>query len=222
MAKEFGNALLKTKCNVSAKFLKFDNTLKCIEFPDDISFDCKDGDFATCAYVGMYKHPAGEKFQAVHPDNHLEMLNADYILDIVTPLGDWKIDHVRIFLREDDLISDALASAHKLVINATGIGLDLVTYIVNCLLYIESGDPDLRHLRPMPKPSNAKKIKQWRREGGEEITCDVTWVGFDYKKERQYHIDSTWVDRYLRWQMCGPGRSELRPVWVKEHTRHYK
>jgi hypothetical protein len=51
IANEFGKVLAKADCKVSLDYLPFDNTIRCIEFPDDIMFDLKDGDWGRCAYV---------------------------------------------------------------------------------------------------------------------------------------------------------------------------
>lgn len=95
--------------------------------------------------------------------------------------------------------------------------------VINTVLYIHSQDPDLRKLRPEKELSHTQR-KRLREVGGDTVDCSVpvVLVSWDYKQKRGIHVDSTWVDTHPRWQRCGPGNSQIKLVWVKEHERRYK
>lgn len=228
LARDFGQALSKVRCNIPPKYLRFDNEIYCIEFPDDLEFDIGDGDFARCAYVGMYT-----RNDAMIWPSKANGDTGKWVMDITVPLyrengmlgGN---DNVRLYLSADDDLHEVLRVAQGQISlgGRTGMSHELLTYIVNSLLYINSGEPDLRHLRPTPKPRHRdhkkalKLIEAWRHGGG-DVFCPMTLVGFDYKKPRVYTAGEGLVVGHWRWQPCGPGRAVVRLTWVREHTRTY-
>lgn len=213
IAEDFGHALLKAETKVLLKYLKFDETIRCLEFPKSLAFDMGDGDSCTCVYVGLF----GGTFEN-RPCKVIEIV-CPLVLADGTKRGH---DNIRLVITSDGAILDAtvndtfevLASKGRI----TGISREMVAFIIKCLLYLHSGDPDLRHLRPEPKPRNAKALKKWRRTNVEH---PVILVGFDYKKPKAYSAGEVFVDTHLRWQPYGPGYSQVKLIWVKEHTRHY-
>lgn len=217
IASEFGSVLKRVTSKVAADYLPFDNVIRCIEFPDGISFDMRDGDTAHSCYI-----------MACKPD-HPEKTTVEYkrIIDLTAPLYNKSgmpiaQDNLRILLTDDDTLESAIERALDRTdsLNPTGFTAEFVQYILKCLLYINSGDPDLREFKPAPKPKNAKAIKRWRREN--LATVPIILVGFDYKKPRQFASGESFVNTHERWQPYGPGKSLVKLIWVKEHTRHYK
>jgi len=90
-------------------------------------------------------------------------------------------------------------------------------FLAKIILYIDSGNPDLRFLK---KP-NQSKYKQ-RKKNDDTTISDCYLVGYNWKKDILYNQDSTEVKAHLRWQPCGKGRSQVKLVIVRAHTRTYK
>lgn len=95
-------------------------------------------------------------------------------------------------------------------------------FAFNCLLYLESGDPDLRvqKFKSMLESSNGSRAE--RRFGSRKISYAGVLIGFDYKKLKMYNVDTTEVQGHFRWQPYGEGRNKLKLIWIEPHTREYK
>lgn len=227
IAKEFGEALKEVRCNVPPRYLNFDNRIHCIEFPDGMTFDMADGDHAQCAYVGMYR--ASEAVPII-----CDEISYPLMMYLTVPL--WRYsetgepfvcgqDNLKLYFENGDASIEASLEQSIAWVRAegkTGFSIELLAYIVNCLLYINSGEPDLRHLKPEPKPKNAKAIKKWRKSPGADLPLPITLVGFDYKKPKEFRVGEAFRRAHKRWQPCGPRRETLKLVWVREHTMHFK
>ena len=100
--------------------------------------------------------------------------------------------------------------------------LPVVRAVVNAVIYLHSRDPEILGLRPLHELSH-KKRRAYRKTGQPENHCTVplTLVNWDYHG-RVWLKDETSVQAHMRWQPCGPQRSEVRLVWVREHLRRYK
>jgi len=222
IASEFGRVLEKADCAVPVDYLPFNGKVICIEFPDDVAFNMKDGDFGRCAYVSCDQRAEGFSLPGI-----LDPFTRR--IDITVPL--WRDDNkfcdgyvgednFRVFFKEGDTLETATQRSHENIGRPTGFTLEIIKYILKCVLYIHSGDPDLREFRPEPRPHNQKRLKRWRRENLCKIP--LTLVGFDYKKPKEFSVGSTFVDTHLRWQPYGPQRSQVKLIWVRPHERHYK
>lgn len=97
---------------------------------------------------------------------------------------------------------------------------DLVAAAVNTAVYVNSRDPEIEELKPLRMYSKQalSSLGQARREN--LCTLPVKLVNWSYY--RHFNVDSTSVSAHLRWQPCGPGRRDVKLVWVKEHTRNYR
>ncbi len=97
----------------------------------------------------------------------------------------------------------------------------LVDPIIRCLIYLCSGQPDLREFRNEIKyqsPTSRTPIKAHK-----ELTEEVIYrVGFNWMKDPIYKTDAWSVKPYLRYQPCGPGLTQYRLIMVREHMRHRK
>jgi hypothetical protein len=92
---------------------------------------------------------------------------------------------------------------------------------INALLYIHSLDPELHKLAPIGSLTKSQ-LKRARETGSvTDCTVPVTLVNHRYKKGVQYSVDHTWVDTFLRIQRCGPGLTQYKFVWVREHERRF-
>lgn len=95
--------------------------------------------------------------------------------------------------------------------------------VLNCVMYVHSSEPDVRRVPPADSLTN-RQIAQVRERTGIKNGCSVhlTFLNWTYAKQRVYSTDSTWVNSFPRWQPCGPGLSQVKLIWVKEHPRHFK
>jgi len=94
----------------------------------------------------------------------------------------------------------------------------IVGFALKCLLYVSSGDPDL-------KDESCKKIltenpKKIRRHIKNECMIDAVSVGYGMHKRHFKSSESEVVGHY-RWQPYGPGRTQVKLIWIDEHIRKY-
>ena len=99
----------------------------------------------------------------------------------------------------------------------------LNTFLLNAHLYSESEDAVIDALKPAPRksPKGPFKNKYFKYKGENQFPLPVKRLYWDYKG-KEYSKESTTVDTHLRWQPCGPQKSQVKLIWVKEHTRSYK
>lgn len=97
----------------------------------------------------------------------------------------------------------------------------LIKYVINCLLYINSGDPDLRHLKVKP-PHKSRDGKWYAKRELTFAASPTVLVGFNWKKANVRHADETVVKAHPRWQPCGKNRENVKLILVKEHVRNFK
>jgi len=221
LASDFGWALRKADCKVSMSYIPFDNEVRCIEFPDDMALDMGDGDFAHNCYVGVFAPREGVDYVAKDEiyKKRIELTAPLYGADGVEK-GQ---DNIRIFIKDDDTIESAVERSLAQCERRSGFMRETIEFILKCVLYINSGDPDLRHLKPTPKPpadAKRKHHRRWAREN--ECPVPVTLLGFGYKKPREFSKDTAFVNTHMRWQPYGPNRSKIKLIWVKEHERQLK
>jgi len=219
IAREFGDVLFRADCKVSIDYIPFDNIVRCIEFPDDKLFDMKNGDYAQTAYIAAFK--SQDKIW-LSPEGQ----NFNKRIDIIVPLhnenqpdGQMGHDQIKLLFLDDETLEQAIERSIKNTTSPTGFSRDLVEFLLKCILYIHSGDPDLREYKPMRRPHSPKKQRQWLRENLSPIP--ITLVGFEYKKPRVMNAEEAFVETHLRWQPFGPNRSKVKLIWVKEHIRRY-
>ena len=97
-----------------------------------------------------------------------------------------------------------------------------IQYLINCLLYLQSGDPDIRHM----KGENPRKYKINSRDSFFEkrqkqvlsqdaVFNDYELVGWNYKK--QYNVAGHW-----RYQACGPKWSQHKLIFIESFKKGKK
>lgn len=101
----------------------------------------------------------------------------------------------------------------------SAISQEGLSYILKCFLYVHSGDPDLRELKPdsMSRSERRKAEKTYDTE----LSCPQTLVSWHWKKPIIYKVGETYVVSFPRWQPYGKGRALIKLIWVREHVRHY-
>jgi hypothetical protein len=96
------------------------------------------------------------------------------------------------------------------------------SFVASCLLYLQSGDPDIRHM----KGENPRKYKINSRDSFFEkrqkqvlsqdaVFNDYELVGWNYKK--QYNVAGHW-----RYQACGPKWSQHKLIFIESFKKGKK
>lgn len=98
--------------------------------------------------------------------------------------------------------------------------------ILNAAIYTKSQDPDIRMLEPLYVMNKRKAEKARKKLDGPEPvnTCSlpISILNWNYHEERSYSKESTWVASHPRWQRCGEALKDVRLIFVKGHSRHFK
>jgi hypothetical protein len=219
IAENFGEHLYLTNLDVQAKFLP-KKLICCIEFPDSIRFKIPDLEdtYVQCVYVFL------DSFSVTHEAMPCMRIYLPHF-DAKGKLTDYRIDHgvelgsIR-WANENEKLSDVVKRYQQTSTVPTIEGL--VEYIVKCVLYINSGDPDLREYKAPKPPSKIKKARKFYKDHENQSLVDMTLVGYNFKKEILYNTDETIVRGFFRWQHYGPQNSLLKYIWIDEHPRVYK
>jgi len=93
--------------------------------------------------------------------------------------------------------------------------------VVNLLVYLNSGQPDIRDFR---------NTIRYRGQGGltpvnkdrDLSQLPLKLLGFSWKKENLKLSEGWTVGSHLRWQRCGPKLSEVRLITVKGHQKKWR
>jgi len=119
----------------------------------------------------------------------------------------------------DDLFKDAWEKCANEIFKVTGDG---ISFVASCLLYIQSGDPDIRHMKgenPQKYKLNAKDSffeKRKKQEGVKDaIFNDYEIVGWNYKKK--YNVAGHW-----RYQAYGPKWSQHKLIFIESFEKGNK
>jgi hypothetical protein len=145
---------------------------------------------------------------------------------------DWTFSQINVPLL-NETAEDLLASVHRegnfsiktnVPSEAIPFRAALLTTVINAVLYLHSQDPEILKLRPIAEFTHSKRPEYKAKSGGNvnECTVPITLLNWSYGQGRQFSVDSTNVQTHLRWQPCGPEFSQVKLIWVKEHTRQYK
>ena len=115
----------------------------------------------------------------------------------------------------DDLFKDAWEKCAR-------AGVAESNFLASCLLYIQSGDPDIRHMKgenPKKYKINAKDSFFEKRQkqvlSQDAIFNDYELVGWNYKK--QYNVAGHW-----RYQACGPKWSQHKLIFIESFKKGKK
>ena len=97
-----------------------------------------------------------------------------------------------------------------------------IQYLINCLLYLQSGDPDIRHMKgenPRKYKINSKDSFFEKRQkqvlSQDAVFNDYELVGWNYKK--QYNVAGHW-----RYQACGPKWSQHKLIFIESFKKGKK
>jgi len=191
----------------------------CIEFPDDLMFKGRHGEFWRTCLVNVGGGCDGSDAGVVEMDPRFQSLE-NLSLSLTLPDYDRNgrnqfVNTYMHFRLNKPTIEECLLQIEGKV---TGI-TEVFNYVVKCLLYIKSGEPDLKQENGYYTPT--KKHKKIRRQNENFCRFDVTNVGYGFHG-RVWHVDSTQVTGHFRWQPYGPERQQIKLIWIEEHVRNFK
>ena len=223
IADKFGSHLDKTKLDLPTSIIPYeDGKYHFIEFPHQFH-DEKTDDYHHNVIVYM-----GVKLELDLPGLEkpiiLTLRGCDKGLVFIFP--DYNKDkspkNTQTFLRLDPTADSTIEKIieHHIThgLNSTEHLKRLVAFTLKCLLYINSGDPDLENENH--KPISTKNPKKQRRHIKNERLVDIIKVGYGMHK-RHFYVDGGDVVGHYRWQPYGPGRTQVKLIWINEHTRKY-
>jgi len=223
IAKDFSEALADASLDISCKYIPKQNSSFNIQFHKEIVlaslFGEEDVAYRNC-YVTIedcdteYDKKKGyiKRVMLVFP---VYMHGEDYYSTY---------DFVNLVFKDDNQkVTEALIDSANILENRklTESGEGIIKYITNIILYLNSGDPDLRELKKPNIPKITKNIKKFQKKNKHKPLLDIIEVGFNYMKGINYRVSSTEVRGHFRWQPCGSERSQVKLIWVKEHTRNF-
>ena len=103
-----------------------------------------------------------------------------------------------------------------------GTGATHTGFVASCLLYLQSGDPDIRHMKgenPRKYKINSKDSFFEKRQkqvlSQDAVFNDYELVGWNYKK--QYNVAGHW-----RYQACGPKWSQHKLIFIESFKKGKK
>lgn len=129
-------------------------------------------------------------------------------------LNDWSIKELLEMYRQDQFQSHQSKSLFKAIFLS--------------ILYISSGDPDLRILKPSfgLSPSQKKglinKGVNLEEDYSDDLSNDVFLVSWSWKKDPLYTKEEWEVRPHFRAQRFGTGRQQVKVIWIAPHLAHRK
>lgn len=222
---DFAHALKLAPVNVPAKHIDFNDRRMYVELPESL------GILPVGHYPGFYVECCKITDAYKAAVNHSDLNDKAYSIQIRFPHdsnpvgpGSHPCALITISLAENENISETIFKRLNQDPNLEPFWKQYSTaafeYIAKILLYINSGDPDLRHLQPVKQARGLRAFKR-RRKNEHGYLMPVTLVGFNYKKPALYSKSETLVSTHPRWQPCGKNREQIKLIWVREHVRHY-
>lgn len=224
IARNFGQHLNKTKLDVPTKLMpvKVGKTYM-LEFPENIVFFGPDGEvYHNCIVAfGFYEDKAMSKQEFKMVDPSEVPPNVGFTLQICAPDVGGK-EMVASISVMDIASQDSIQKSIDLFVERYGkmhFPHEMVSYIAKCILYIESGEPDLHPEGRMAETRNHKKQRALQHK--DLYPFPIIRVGYGFHN-REYHVDSALVSGHFRWQPYGPQLSQVKLIWIDEHTRNYR
>lgn len=231
IAAEFGAELNRTKLDLPVKHSPRAPEAICIEFPDGVVFDVpSDEGPRQVSSVFLFSLDGEDAEPGLVVSYHLFIPMLMPGTTLIThcqhyweSLGSLATTIDESFAKGEDE-STARPRAKQDEVAFQAMTHRILVYALKCLLYINSGQPDLRAYRPPPPPltQNPKKLRRWEKENADTAMIPMTFVGYDWKKPRVFGVESTVVTGHFRWQPYGPGRAQVKLIWIDQHERHYE
>jgi len=202
IAREFGMHLHDTKLDIPVSVVPDIFRSYLFEFP--LAFRGSSGERYTGAIVHLGKNVDGRKAIMM---NSMED----------KPDEGYPTTHFCLNLKTDGTISDSLKEFDATVKDKQRYMPDaMIHYVIKCILYVESGEPDLKkegHLSTSKKKRKVFSIN--------ELPYPVVLVGYSFHN-RTYHVDQFKRSGHFRWQPYGEGRTKVKLIWIDEQIINRK
>lgn len=223
ISEKFGFHLQKAKINIPCTVIPFEPYKQYwIEFPDNVNFQSVDKTvcfkFAilTCFY--NFEDPSLKRIFILSFDTNKE---TNYFTGENTEL----VFNLNPDKTLQELIDEVKHNEGSISLT-NGIPEDMAEYCVKCLMYIESGEPDLTmNQAVIAKSKQPHKIKNHYRHYS---PFDFVTVGYGFH-EKMHHTDSWEVSGHFRWQRYGKENLLVKLIWIdafergwKESNEHFK
>ena len=208
IASLFGNHLAKTKLNLPMSVLPDREGQKyCFEFPDDIRF---------VNYLGEYHRSCMVQI-ATNRDGHRTI---SIIAPDLDERGAWKDSTSQATISDEyPTIEENLAHIPLGEFEQPVITPEMIAYTMKCLVYVESGEPDLES--QAGHKILTRNPKKARRQAENRCPFDIVRVGYSFYKGITRHVADTRVSGHFRWQPWGPGLTRIKLIWINEHVRTF-
>ena len=205
VATNFANHLAKATINVDYK--RFDGIEGIYMFQFRDSFNMKIT--SECYKTGIYKPHLVKSIYVYKVEDGLVVMATfkgtlgSFIFMI--PMGG-----------EDDTVEDSIQSLKRKAA-VTDDQADMLRFGSNLLLYISTGDPDL-------KSDNKKGLSkaQIRKYGTRANLLPFKFQKVGYSTRYKFLERSVSVRGHFRWQPCGSGRKDVKLIWIDAFSRNMK
>lgn len=223
--KEFTQALMKVDKEIPVDLLP-KRFCAYFSFPDGVVFDDEEEIEGAYVFIGPSYETTVRQDGAFGGPGEMTLwvsyvTKAGHPSNCLAPITKEKVGKILEKLPCEDVVLRDGVLYHEYKGNVA-IRDNVYRLIVNLVLYVNSIDCDLVGVPPVRKMKPAQK-KDAIKRGGLLNQCllPVTFVSWNYKKEKQFHIGSTVVDTHMRWQRVGEGLKQIKLIWVREHLRTF-
>lgn len=223
IAKDFSEALVDASLDISCKYIPKQNKSYNIQFHKDVVlpsiFGEKDITYRNC-YVSI--EDCDTEYE--RKKGYLKRIILCFPVYLYGTDYHSTYDYVSlVFKEEDQTVMEALVDCSRKVKDRliNDGGRSIIKYITNVILYINSGDPDLRELRKPKIPSVTKNPKKFEKKNKHKTLLDIIEVGFNYMKGIKYSVEDSVTRGHFRWQPYGTGRSQIYLKWIDSYTRNF-
>jgi hypothetical protein len=213
---KFGYHLDKTDLDVDFKYFDLEKEESFFfEFP--ISYPAPDGKSTHhCAAVSVGS--VGENTRIVTGSTGEEYKNAAKGVSVIFPdYVNGKYTGISSYfcfpIPKEGTVGSVLEAVENKEIHPRMIQL-----VFKALLYLKSGDPDLK--REIGNPSNSKQPYKIKNHLRKNCPFDVVSVGYGFHG-KTYTAGNVEVSGHFRWQRYGTGLSCVKLIWIDEHIRNY-
>jgi hypothetical protein len=220
LAREFAEDLSEVKLDIKAVHLPVTEDVICFEFPENVRFHLGDRKYAHCVYLFCTHerdlfHPDG-KLRKGYLQMLIPLYNEFGQLEADIPIQEFGLSIFDLNAPLDEVISDSIAKSTYTYTNRK-----FIDFVVNCLVYLNSGDPDLREYRAPkpPKTNKAKEQRRWVRQHENQSLVNMTLVGYEWKKARTFVEGKVIRIGHPRWQPYKPGGPgtewKVKLIWIE-------
>lgn len=215
IGRDFFTQLIKVKLNILPEYLTGIKKCLYIEYPYDIYIN-NDIFFSGCILAPLLDPDGVVKRLGlgIFMNNGAELNSLTFYIDVIN----LPIHTIEEYI---DSISEISKSKYESAFNDVSKEdwSNIFRISINSILYVMSGNPDLRMIRPplKSKYKTTKGMKKFIKEYPLDIP--MVYVGYNYKKHNFYSVDGTTVKGHFRWQPYGNKRSLIKLIWIDTYEK---